>query len=114
MSVMTKRVYDLRDSDRGYRVLVDRVWPRGRKKDELALDEWLRDLAPGTELRKWFSHDPDKWREFRKRYRRELRGRRDEIERLRRIARRRRLLLLYSARDPEHNQAVVLQELIES
>lgn len=112
MSVVTKRVYELRDSDRGYRVLVDRIWPRGRKKDELALDEWRKDLAPSPELRKWFAHDPKRWDEFRRRFRCELEDKREEIDRLRRIARRRRLLLLYSARDRDHNQAVVLKDVI--
>lgn len=93
-------------------VLVDRVWPRGLRKDELGLDEWARDLAPSTELRKWFNHDPAKWADFYHRYREELETHWPELKRLARIAQEQKLILLYGARDQEYNQAVVLQQIL--
>lgn len=112
-NVMCHRVYD-KLPDSGYRVLVDRVWPRGVSKEELQLDEWCRDLAPSSQLRKWFDHDPDKWDEFCRRYHGELRSRRDEIRELQRRCGSRTLRLLYGARDTDHNNAVALKAFIES
>jgi uncharacterized protein YeaO (DUF488 family) len=93
-------------------VLVDRIWPRGISKRDAAVDEWLRELAPSTDLRKWFGHDPKRWPEFRKRYRTELRQHRSQLDALRRLAARRRVTLLYGARDRQFNQAVVLKEVL--
>ncbi len=112
-NVMCHRVYD-KLPDSGYRVLVDRVWPRGVSKEELQLDEWCRDLAPSSQLRKWFDHDPDKWDEFCRRYHGELRSRRDEIRELQRRCGSKTLRLLYGARDTDHNNAVALKAFIES
>lgn len=111
-NVMCHRVYD-KLPDSGYRVLVDRVWPRGVSKEELQLDEWCRDLAPSSQLRKWFDHDPDKWDEFCRRYHGELRSRRDEIRELQRRCGSKTLRLLYGARDTDHNNAVALKAFIE-
>lgn len=110
--ITLQRVYEAGQSDSGYRVLVDRVWPRGVKKESLHLDEWAKDLAPSAELRKWFGHRTERWEEFRIRYRDELRSRVEAVDRLLEIAARRRVVLLFGARDPQHNQAVVLREFL--
>jgi len=94
-------------------MLVDRLWPRGLKKSEARIDEWLREIAPSTALRKWFKHDPDKWKEFKKKYSAELDDHREQVEKLVREARKRTITLLFSARDTEHNNAVALKEYIE-
>lgn len=112
--VSIRRAYDEAAASDGYRVLVDRVWPRGRRKEELALDEWAKELAPSTALRKWFGHDPERWEAFRQRYRDEL-DTPEARERLRAVvdaAGERAITLVYSARDEQHNQAVVLRELL--
>jgi len=107
-----KRVYeDAADSD-GFRVLVDRLWPRGLSKQRAALDEWLADIAPSTALRKWFHHDPARWEEFGRRYRAELRGHAAQLQALRRRARGQRVTLLYGARDVRINHARVLREVL--
>ena len=111
LDVRIKRIYELPGRD-GERVLVDRLWPRGVAKEGARIDQWLKDIAPSAELRAWFAHDPARWAQFRRRYRRELAACRAQIEALRRLARRRPLTLLYSARDERHNQAVVLREVI--
>jgi uncharacterized protein YeaO (DUF488 family) len=110
--VRIKRIYDDLMPGDGFRVLVDRIWPRGITKQEAALDAWLRDLAPSTELRKWFGHDPSRWTAFHKRYRSELAEHTAELKALRRQATRERVTLLYGARDRQFNQAVVLAEAI--
>jgi len=114
--VRLKRVYDERSPDDGVRVLVDRVWPRGIGRAQAAIDEWLRDLGPSTELRKWFNHDPGRWEEFKARYRAELSApeQRLRLEHLRDLARKQPLTILYGAKDREHNQAVVIAEEIEA
>jgi uncharacterized protein YeaO (DUF488 family) len=112
MSVKRKRVYDAAEPGDGYRVLIDRMWPRGVSRERARLDEWARELAPSSELRKWFHHDPERFAEFRSRYREELRERRPLLEELRRRARDEPVTLLYAARDREHNDAVVLEELL--
>lgn len=109
---LIKRIYDAPARSDGWRVLVDRVWPRGIKKQDAALDEWLREIAPSAELRKWFGHDSKRWPEFRKRYRRELREHASELNTLRQRAARTRVTLLYGARNEQFNQAVVLQEAL--
>ncbi len=110
--IKIKRVYEPPDPSDGRRVLVDRVWPRGVTKEKAHVDEWLKEIGPSTELRKWFGHDPSRWDEFRTRYRAEL-TQKPELLKLREEARGGTLTLVYSARDTEHNQAVVLQELLE-
>ena len=112
MSVKSKRVYDAAEPGDGYRVLIDRMWPRGVSRERARLDEWARELAPSSELRKWFHHDPERFDEFRSRYREELRERRPLLEELRRRARDGPVTLLYAARDREHNEAVVLEQLV--
>lgn len=108
------RAYDIAAQDRGVRVLVDRLWPRGLKKEDLQLDEWAQDLAPSTKLRKWFGHRPERWSEFKKRYRQELRSRPDAVDKLLKTAARRRVLLVYGARDTDHNHAIVLRDLLQA
>ena len=107
-----KRVYDSADHGDGWRVLVDRLWPRGLSKKRAALDEWRADLAPSTALRQWFHHDSARWREFGARYRAELRAHAAGLQALRQRARRQRVTLLYAARDPSVNHAVVLQAVL--
>ncbi len=112
--VKVKRLYDAltRAPGDGKRILVDRLWPRGVRKEEVALDEWLKDLAPSTPLRKWFGHDPSKWDEFKERYGQELKEKGEVLERVRKEAKRGNVTILYSARDNEHNNAVVLKEFL--
>jgi uncharacterized protein YeaO (DUF488 family) len=107
-----KRAYEPASHEDGTRVLVDRVWPRGLSKSDLAIDRWLKDVAPSTELRRWFGHDPERWSEFRRRYARELREQSEPLEELRSLARKGRVTLLFAARDEAHNEAVVLRELV--
>ena len=111
-SIKIKRVYEPRDGGDGFRVLVDRVWPRGVTKEKAAVDLWLKEVAPSTELRKWFGHDPQRWDEFRARYRAELEAQPALIEQLRERAGKGALTLVYSAHDEAHNQAVVLKEVL--
>lgn len=96
----------------GRRVLIDRLWPRGLRKDEVVFDEWMKELAPSTPLRKWFAHDPAKWQEFKKRYRQELDEKPEALEKMRREARRGNLTILYSAKDTEHSNAAALKEFL--
>lgn len=113
MQIWLRRAYDGPGRQDGTRVLVDRIWPRGVRKDEAAIDLWLKDLAPSTELRRWFGHDPARWDEFRRRYHRELQGRPEALEQLRALARQGRVTLVYGARDQRHNNAVALKEYLE-
>ena len=111
--IRLKRVYDpYADSD-GKRILVDRLWPRGIKKEDAGLDLWLKDIAPSDGLRKWFSHDPSRWQEFKKRYRKELEDNQEVIDALRTEAHNKTVTLLFAAKDTERNNAVVLKEIIE-
>jgi uncharacterized protein YeaO (DUF488 family) len=112
MRIVTKRVYEAATRDDGFRVLVDRVWPRGMSKEEAAVDLWDKELAPSTELRKWFNHDPARWEEFQRRYRKELEGRKAALEDLASKAGQRKLTLVFGARDTEHNQAIVLRDVL--
>ncbi len=107
-----KRAYEAPARDDGTRILVDRLWPRGLKKETAAIDHWFKEIAPSTDLRKWFSHDPERWSEFRRRYTRELRGHADQLESIRALARRGTVTLIYSARDEQHNDAVVLHNIL--
>jgi uncharacterized protein YeaO (DUF488 family) len=112
--LLVKRVYQPADRSDGFRILVDRLWPRGVSKEKAALGEWMKEVAPSTELRTWFAHDPKKWPEFRKRYRQELRSRADLVHEIAARASRGRVTLVYGARDEDHNEAVVLAEVIRS
>lgn len=109
-----KRVYDAPSADDGCRILVDRIWPRGVSKDKAKLDHWIKDVAPSTELRKWFAHDPERFTEFADRYRKELEEKTESLAKIQGEAKNNKVTLLYGARDPEHNQAVVLQELLQA
>lgn len=112
MSLKIKRVYEPVSRDDGFRILIDRLWPRGLSKERAHVDLWLKALAPSTELRKWFGHDPEKWSGFRKKYFAELDGHPDEVGQIRKLARRRRVTLVYGARDTAHNDAVALAEYL--
>jgi uncharacterized protein YeaO (DUF488 family) len=107
-----KRVYEDASPADGHRVLVDRVWPRGVSKERADVERWEKDLGPSTELRKWFGHDPARFDEFARRYREELRSQKETIDELRKLSEKDTVTLVYSARDEEHNQAVVLQAVI--
>jgi uncharacterized protein YeaO (DUF488 family) len=113
LQIFIKRAYENPTPEDGYRVLVDRVWPRGRSKAALALDQWESDLAPSTTLRKWFGHDPKRWEPFEQRYQSELASE-EQQERMRRLlsdSRGRPISLIYGAKDENHNQAVVLRDV---
>ena len=110
--VALKRVYEPTSASDGRRILVDRLWPRGLTKRAADVDEWLKEVAPSTELRKWFGHDPARWPEFKRRYRRELRAHRDAVDRIARLAARRRVTLVFGAKDDAHNDAVVLADVL--
>jgi uncharacterized protein YeaO (DUF488 family) len=112
MDVRLKRAYEPAVASDGHRVLVDRLWPRGVSREQARLDDWLKELAPSSELRRWFGHDPARFDEFRRRYVDELRSRRPLLTELRRRARRGTLTLVYSAHDTEHNDAVVLAAVL--
>ncbi|RIK49754.1 MAG: hypothetical protein DCC57_12550 [Chloroflexi bacterium] len=111
--IQIKRAYDPAAPDDGTRYLVDRLWPRGVKKEELHVDEWIKEVAPSTALRKWFGHDPDKWPEFQKRYTAELEQNPDGWQPIADAARKGRVTLVYSAKDEAHNDAVVLKSYLE-
>lgn len=111
--IILKRAYDRASRADGERFLVERLWPRGIRKSALPLNGWLKDVAPSAELRKWFSHDPAKWKQFQSRYRAELNTRSQVWEPLLQKARKGRITLVYSSHDVEHNSAVVLKEFLE-
>ena len=113
MDIRLKRAYELASPEDGYRVLIDRLWPRGLSRQEAKLDDWEKELPPSTELRRWFGHDPRRIEEFRRRYIEELRDERPRLTALRRRAREGTLTLVYSARDTDHNDAVVLAEVLK-
>jgi uncharacterized protein YeaO (DUF488 family) len=112
--VRTKRIYEAPSRADGYRVLVDRLWPRGVSKESAHIAAWAKELAPSTALRRWFGHAPRKWSEFSRRYRAELKACPIELDGLRAHARRRTVTLLYAAKDPEHNHALVLKAVLEA
>ena len=112
MSIQLRRAYEAPAASDGYRVLIDRLWPRGVSKEAADLDEWARELAPSSELRRWFAHDPAKFEEFQQRYRSELGAQQDKLGELRGRARSGTVTLVYGARDTEHNDAVVLAEIL--
>lgn len=112
--ITLKRAYEPVAREDGTRFLVERLWPRGLKKDALRLDAWLKDVAPSTKLRQWFGHDPSKWSEFQRRYRAELGRNAEALGPILKAARRGRVTLVYSSHDQEHNNAVVLKAYVES
>ena len=112
MNIKIKRVYEQPDKEDGERILVDRLWPRGLTKEKASVDLWLKEIAPSTELRKWFAHDPKKWKSFRGRYETEIRHNDDLIKVLKDKAREGTVTLLYGARDEKHNEALVLKQFL--
>ena len=112
MTIRLKRAYEKPERTDGTRILVDRLWPRGLTKEKAAIDLWLKEVAPSTELRKWFGHDQTKWRNFRSRYRAELKKHSAPLQLIKSKAKEGIVTLIYGARDQEHNEAVVLQELL--
>ncbi|BFI97523.1 MAG: DUF488 domain-containing protein [Rhodanobacter sp.] len=114
MSIAVKRVYEPPAKSDGYRVLIDRLWPRGLKKDDVPLDLWIKELAPSAALRQWFGHDPSRWEGFRQRYAGELDKRGEHWRPLAERAAKHPLTLLYAARDEEHNNALVLKSYLEN
>ena len=111
-NVKLKRAYELPAPEDGSRILVDRLWPRGVSKERAAINQWMKDIAPSTALRKWFGHDPDRWDEFRERYAKEVHKNHDLLEELRSLARNGPITLVYAAHDETHNDAVELRRLI--
>jgi uncharacterized protein YeaO (DUF488 family) len=111
-NVKLKRAYDPPEAADGARILVDRLWPRGVKKTDAAIEQWVKDLAPSAALRKWFGHDPGRWEEFCERYAAEVSQHPDQLKQLRELARERPITLIYSAHDELHNNAVALRGLI--
>ena len=114
LDVQIKRIYDPAEPGDGYRVLIDHIWPRGVSRERARLDEWARELAPSDELRRWFGHVPERFEEFRTRYRAELAGHVAQLKQLRERATSSRLTVVYAARDREHNNAVVLLEVLSN
>src|SRR5262245_3448939 len=110
--IKLKRAYEPPAHDDGIRILIDRLWPRGVKKTAASIDEWLKEIAPSTALRKWFGHDPSRWPEFRRRYQKEIAEHPMELDRLRALVQHGPITLVFSARDQEHNDAVVLREML--
>ena len=114
MNVKIKRIYDANSNSDGNRILVDRIWPRGISKGDAGLDDWWKEIAPSDELRNWFDHDSDKWAGFKKKYKKELEGKKSELaNKLNELDLRKPIVLLYGAKDEKHNQAVVLKKFIE-
>lgn len=112
MKVLVKRIYEPAAKSDGFRVLVDRLWPRGMSKENAKLDLWLPDLGPSTKLRQWFNHDPARWDEFQRRYHAELKDQKELVAELKGRAKQGTVTLLYSAKDEEHNQAVALRSYL--
>ena len=113
MNIKIKRVYEQPAQDDGVRILVDRLWPRGLTKEKASVDLWLKEIAPSTELRKWFGHDPEKWKSFRGRYVSEIRHNDDLLKVLKQKASEGTITLLYGTRDEKHNEALVLKQFLE-
>lgn len=113
-SVVIKRIYDVPKKSDGYRILVDKLWPRGVKKTEAAIDLWLKEIAPSDTLRKWFNHDPEKWKEFQLRYTKELKEKSAPLDIILKHAHKQHVTLLYGAKDSEHNHALVLKKVLDT
>ncbi|GEC80078.1 DUF488 domain-containing protein [Flavobacterium aquatile] len=111
-NITLKRIYDHKKPDDTYRILVDRVWPRGLKKSEIFLDEWNREVTPSVKIRKWFDHQESRFKEFTKLYTEELKQKEEELNRLRSIAKTKKVTLLYGAKDPQINHAVILRDVL--
>lgn len=112
--IQIKRVYEQRGEEDGYRILIDRLWPRGVSKEKAGVDLWLKEIAPSTELRKWYGHDPEKWDEFKKRYRKELADNKELIKQIADLEKEHgKVTLLFAAKEKEHSQAVVLIDLLK-
>lgn len=111
-NIKLKRAYDPPNPDDGIRILVDRLWPRGVKKVNAAINHWMKEIAPSTELRHWFGHDPARWDEFQRRYERELKQHKQSVDQLRSLAKRGVITLIYATRDQDHNEAVVLRDIL--
>ena len=109
-----KRAYEPAVRADGYRILIDRLWPRGLSKAKVAVNDWMKEIAPSADLRRWFGHDPERWREFRRRYKRELRERDDLVRQIATLASHHRVTLVYGARDEAHNDAVVLAAVVRA
>lgn len=112
--IITKRVYEDAHVNDGYRMLIDRIWPRGVSKDAAAIAEWNKTIAPSTDLRKWFDHDDDKFDEFSKKYKTELNDQKDDIKRIKQLREKHQLCLLYGAKNEKSNQAIVLKDYLEN
>jgi len=110
MNLKIKRVYEKPDPKDGFRILVDRLWPRGLTKEKAGVDLWLKNIAPSTELRKWFSHDPEKWKEFQKKYLKELKAKKEEVDALKENLKKGPVTFLYAAKDEAYNEARVLKD----
>ena len=111
--IQIKRIYEAPSEEDGYRILVDRLWPRGVKKEKAKIDEWNKNLAPSDQLRKWFDHKPERFKEFEKRYLEELSPLKGELKKIKNLSRNSSVTLLYGAKDPEMNQAVVLLKILK-
>ena len=111
-NIRLKRAYNSAGSGDGTRILIDRLWPRGVRKADAAIDVWAKDIAPSTALRRWFGHDPARWLEFRRRYSEEIHRHRDWLDKLRTLAQKGRITLVFAARDEVHNDAVVLRDVL--
>ncbi len=114
MQIKLKRAYEKPSPEDGYRLLVDRLWPRGVSKEEAAIDQWSKEIAPSPELRQWFGHNPEKWQEFKKRYLRELAAHKELVAAICRPVKQPLVTLVYAAKDTERNNAVVLKEYLEN
>ena len=111
--IKIKRVYESSSENDGFRILVDRIWPRGVSKEKADLDAWMKEIAPTNDLRKWFSHDPKKWNEFENRYKNELKDKSELVNEIKEIEKDKgKITLIYSAKDNEHNNAVVLEHIL--
>ncbi len=111
-NIKLKRAYERPSPDDGTRILVDRLWPRGVKKVNAAIDHWMKEIAPSIELRQWFGHDPARWEEFQHRYRQELKQHQEQLDQLRSLGKHGVITLVYAARDQDHNEAVVLRDFL--
>lgn len=112
--IVLKRMYDKPEEKDGYRILIDRLWPRGVSKEEEKIDLWLKEVAPSNELRKWFSHNEKKWDDFKVKYKKELKGNLEIVQKIKQIEKEEKMVtLLYSAKDEKHNNAVVLKEYLQ-
>ncbi len=114
MEISLKRAYDPPSDDDGLRILVERLWPRGVSKDKLAIDHWLKDIAPSNELRRWYDHRPERWDDFRKRYKDELKSNREQLDLLKSLAGEGRVCFVLATRDVEHSGAAVLKAFLDA